>query len=116
MGGLRLARHFESAVCRSQQNLPSAIEFNTLKSYTALAADYLHQLLGDEPLTEKAVSMSRVLAAPLRLWWTSHRAAASAALKTVIHASFGRPPQALFRDAERSNTLARGRALPGRTE
>jgi hypothetical protein len=73
-------------------------------------------------LSRKVVLRQRPLiaegswAAPLRRWWTSHRAAASAALKMVIHASFGRPPQALFRDAERSNTLARRRALTGRTE
>jgi hypothetical protein len=73
-------------------------------------------------LSRKVVLRQRPLiaegswAAALRRWWTGHRAAASAALKTVIDASFGRPLQALFRDAERSNTLARRRALPGRTE
>ena len=55
-------------------------------------------------LSRKVVLRQRPLiaevswAAPLRRWWTGHRAAASAALKTVIDASFSRPLQALFRE------------------
>ncbi len=37
---------------------PTGIEMNTLKSYGKIAADHLYQLLGNNPLKEKALAMS----------------------------------------------------------
>lgn len=40
---------------------PTVIETNTLQSYSKIAADHLYQLLGDKPLKEAALAMSRNL-------------------------------------------------------
>lgn len=40
---------------------PTSIELTTLKSYGMIAADYLHQVLGDRPLKEAALAMSSKL-------------------------------------------------------
>jgi two-component system, chemotaxis family, CheB/CheR fusion protein len=37
---------------------PTKIEIDTLKSYSKIAADHLHRLLGDKPLKDKALAMS----------------------------------------------------------
>ncbi len=40
---------------------PTSIEMNTLKHYGKIAADHLHQLLGNKPLKDQALAMSRNL-------------------------------------------------------
>ncbi len=44
---------------------PTTIELETLRSYSVIAADYLLELLGEEPLAAKAIAMNRGVYAPV---------------------------------------------------